>query len=132
VENVTRVLHFRAKSVERIQRKYSTKWAFHYLIKFAEKYSFVCPDAVQGFHSARTQVTSHSVVVDCTASNDSGESATRSKLLWGEVSDGRDHNTLAAHKFLKWWLTPSTSATQREDHALTIFQMANTRIIKTI
>ena len=70
------------------------------LLDFAENYSFVCQDAVQGFHWDNTQVMLHPVVVYYKACNSSGESIVCSKS-YCVVSDDRNHNAVEVHKFIQ-------------------------------
>ena len=68
------------------------------LMDFAENYSFVCQDAVQGFQWDTSQVTLHPVVVYYRDSVASGESLyCKSYCI---VSDDREHNAIAVHKFI--------------------------------
>ena len=69
------------------------------LMDFAENYSLVCQDAVQGFHWDTSQVTLHPVVVYYRYSVASGESmCCKSYCI---VSDDREHNAIAVHKFIQ-------------------------------
>ena len=62
---------------------------------FAENYSFVCQDAVQGFHWDTSQVTLHPVVVYY---KDNCESLSCKSFCM--VSDEREHNAIVVHKFI--------------------------------
>ena len=66
---------------------------------FAENYSFVCQDAVQGFHWDTSQVTLHPVVVYY--KNDSTSDGSLNCKSFCVVSDEREHNAIAVHKFIQ-------------------------------
>ena len=65
------------------------------LMDFAENYSFVCQDAVQGFHWDTSQVTLHPVVVYY---KDNCQSLSCKSFCM--VSDEREHNAIVIHKFI--------------------------------
>lgn len=71
------------------------------LLHFAENYSFVCQDAVQGFHWETSQVTLHPFVVYYREqpSND------LSCLSICIISDDREHVTGTVHAFIEIVLT---------------------------
>lgn len=69
------------------------------LVDFAENYSFLCQDAVQGFHWDTSQVTLHPVVVYY-RDDSTGDGPLNCKSFC-VVSDEREHNAIAVHKFIQ-------------------------------
>ena len=63
------------------------------LLDFAENYSFVCQDAIQGYHWETSQATLHPIVV-FHRSETSGEIEC---IITCIVSDYRGHNAIAVH-----------------------------------
>ena len=66
------------------------------LLDFAENYSFVCQDAIQGFHWETEQTTLHPFAVYYRPEED-GELQCISVCI---VSDERDHTATTVHKFI--------------------------------
>ena len=69
---------------------------FQVIADFAENYSFILQDEVQGFHWNNSQATIHSFVVYYTES--SGE---LHQLSFVVISDCLDHDTVAVDMYLK-------------------------------
>lgn len=65
------------------------------LLDFAENYSFVVQDAVQGFHWENSQATVHPIVVYCKTSDQEITS-----LSYCIISDSLRHDTVAVYVFL--------------------------------
>ena len=64
------------------------------LLDFAESYSFIVQDAIQGYHWNNSQATLHAIVV---YNKKSGILCSKTYCL---ISDCLNHNTNAVHKFI--------------------------------
>ena len=66
---------------------------------FAENYSFVLQDEVQGYHSTNSQATIHPFVVYHLFPVEGNESTDLKEIRFVVISDHLLHNTLVAHYF---------------------------------
>ena len=66
---------------------------------FAENYSFVLQDEVQGYHSTNSQATIHPFVVYHRFPVEGNESTDRKEISFVVISDHLLHNTLVGHYF---------------------------------
>ncbi|CAH0556044.1 unnamed protein product [Brassicogethes aeneus] len=93
--------HFTAKSqasyLRNLKENIPAETEVIVLLDFAENYSFVCQDAIQGFHWDTTQATLHPFVIYFRSKNQTDLKC----FSMCVISDEREHITSTVHYFLK-------------------------------